>query len=82
MAWIRTTAPNDAEGLLAKHYKAASDRAGVVAGIVQLHSNDVPTLRASMALYGATTTAKNSPLSAKTRELIATIVSRTNDCFY
>ena len=82
MAWIDTVSPEDAEGPIARQYKAAVGRAGTVAGIVQLHSNHAPTLRASMNLYFATTTAEDNPLSRQTRELIATVVSRTNDCFY
>lgn len=82
MAWIKTISENDAEGVLAKQYKAAIGRSGAVAGIVKLHSNHVPTLRASMNLYAATTTTEDNPLPRSTRELIATIVSRTNDCFY
>ncbi len=82
MAWIKTISEDDASGILAKHYNAAIDRAGSVAGIVKLHSNHVPTLSATMNLYFATTVTENSPLSRSTRELIATVVSRTNDCFY
>jgi len=82
MAWIHTISEEDAEGVLAKHYGAAIIRAGSVAKIVKLHSNHVPTLRASMNLYMATTTTDKNPLPYWTRELIATVVSRTNDCFY
>ena len=82
MAWIHTISEEDATGILAKHYGAATSRAGSVAGIVKLHSNHVPTLRASMNLYMATTTTEDNPLPRWTRELIATVVSRTNDCFY
>mgnify|MGYP002842075518 CR=1 FL=1 len=82
MAWIKTISEDEADGTLAKHYQAAITRAGSVAGIVKLHSNHVPTLRASMNLYSATTTTEDNPLPRSTRELIATVVSRTNDCFY
>ena len=82
MAWIRTVSEDDAEGVLAKHYGAAVGRSNHVAGIVKLHSLHVPTLRASMNLYLATTTMEDNPLPRWTRELIATVVSRTNDCFY
>ena len=82
MAWIKTVSEDDATGVLAKQYAAATDRAGTVAGIVKLHSNHVPTLKASMNLYFATTVSENNPLPRSTRELIATVVSRTNDCFY
>ena len=82
MAWIHTVSQDDAQGALAKQYAAAAGRAGEVAGIVKLHSNHLPTLRASMNLYFATTTTPDNPLPRDTRELIATVVSRTNDCFY
>jgi len=82
MAWIRTISEEEAEGALARHYRSARGRAGGVAAIVKLHSLDVPTLRASMNLYFATTTSEENPLTRGTRELIATVVSRTNDCFY
>jgi alkylhydroperoxidase family enzyme len=35
-----------------------------------------------MNLYMATTTMQDNPLPHWTRELIATVVSRTNECFY
>lgn len=82
MAWIKTVAPDEATGVIARHYKAALERAGRVYHIVRLHSPDADTLRASMALYRATTSKPDAPLSAQTRQLIATVVSRTNDCFY
>jgi len=82
MAWIDTISEDQAEGLLAKHYESAINRSGGVAKIVELHSQDVPSLRASMNLYMATTTSERIPLPRWTRELIATVVSRTNDCFY
>ncbi len=82
MAWIRTILETEAEGALKKHYDSAMGRAGHVAGILKLHSLDVPTLRASMNLYFATTTTEDHPLPRWNRELIAVVVSRTNDCFY
>ena len=82
MAWIKTISEEEAEGALARQYAAAVDRSGAVAGIVKLHSNHLATLRASMNLYMATTATPDNPLPRRTRELIATVVSRTNDCFY
>jgi alkylhydroperoxidase family enzyme len=82
MAWIHTISEDEATGILAKHYTAAVGRSGSVASIVKLHSQHVPTLRASMNLYMATTTMQDNPLPHWTRELIATVVSRTNECFY
>lgn len=82
MAWIHTISEDEATGILAKHYAGAVGRSGSVAGIVKLHSQHVPTLRASMNLYMATTAMADHPLPRWTRELIATVVSRTNECFY
>ncbi len=82
MAWIKTISEEEAEGALARQYAAAVGRSGAVAGIVKLHSNHLATLRASMNLYMATTATPDNPLPRRTRELIATVVSRTNDCFY
>ena len=82
MAWIKTISEEEAEGELARQYAAAVGRSGAVAGIVKLHSNHLATLRASMNLYMATTATPDNPLPRRTRELIATVVSRTNDCFY
>ncbi len=82
MAWIETVAVGQARGRLAKLYDAALARAGRVYGIVQLHSLDPGLLDASMKLYARTTTHPKSPLSRRVRELLAVVVSRSNDCFY
>ena len=82
MAYIKTIKEEDATGLLAKQYQASRSRSGSIAGIVKLHSLHAPTLRSSMALYQATTTMEENPLPRGVREMIATVVSRTNDCFY
>lgn len=82
MAWIRTIAPDDAEGPLKAQYDAAMKRAGYVAGILKVMSLDATTLRASMQLYMATTTDPRNPLPRWFRELVAVTVSRKNDCFY
>ena len=82
MAWIKTIDEADATGLLGKQYKAAINRAGSVAKIVKLHSLQPGVMRASMNLYMETTVTPDSPLPRWTREMIATVVSRTNDCFY
>ena len=73
---------DEAEGTLARHYRAALRRAGRIYGIVRLHSLDAELLGASMRLYQATTTSEKLPLSRARRELIAVVTSRANDCFY
>lgn len=82
MAWIETIDPEAAEGRIRQIYDAAIGRAGRVFGIVKLMSLDPTILQASMALYGAVTTAPRSPLPRWFRELVAVEVSKANDCFY
>ena len=81
MAWIETTAVADAEGSLRNSYDAAIKRSGRVAHIVRLMSSNPQSLRASMGLYQAAMLGE-SPLSRSLRELLATVVSRTNSCHY
>ena len=82
MAWIRTIAESEAAGSVERYYKEAIDRAGKVFGIVRLMSLQPDILRASMALYSATTTSPRSPLPRWFRELVAVTVSRLNHCHY
>ena len=79
--WIETTAVNDATGLLKRLYKAAIDRAGKVYAIVRVMSPNPPVLRSSIALYRDLMMG-DSPLSRAQREMLATAVSRFNDCHY
>lgn len=81
MAWIRTIDHECAEGLLASEYKAAVARAGRVFNILKIQSLNPPVLQSSMALY-LNVMHKPSPLSRAQRELIATVVSRANNCHY
>ncbi len=82
MAWIKTVAPNDATGLLARLYDAAITRAGKVFNVIRLQSPRPHTLRASTALYAEVMHAPRSPLTRAQREMIATVVSRANACEY
>ena len=81
MPYIKTTDPAAATGLLKKIYDAAIQRAGRVFNIVRLMSVKPKTLQSSMGLYWAIMHAP-SPLSRAQREMIATVVSRDNNCFY
>ncbi|MEE9297017.1 MAG: carboxymuconolactone decarboxylase family protein [Phycisphaerae bacterium] len=81
MAWIRTIDQESAEGLLASVYKAAVARAGRVFNILKIQSLNPPVLQSSMAQY-LSIMYKPSPLSRAQRELIATVVSRANNCHY
>ena len=81
MAHLDLIDPEDAEGLLKEEYDAALERAGKVFNIVRSMSLSPPTLRASMELY-KTIMFGPSDLSRQDRELLATAVSATNECYY
>ncbi len=82
MAWIRTIAPEEASGPLKRLYEAAVRRAGKVYQIIEIQSLRPGLLRASTGLYLEAMFAPDSRLSRAQREMIATTVSRVNDCFY
>lgn len=82
MAWIETVDPAAAEGLLARLYAAAVKRAGKVYNVIRLQSPRPEVLRASTQLYTEVMHSPKSPLSRARREMIATAVSRANDCHY
>ncbi len=81
MPHIRTIPDADATGQLRDQYVAAIRRAGKVYNIVRIMSLNAPAMRDSMALY-ITLMYGRSPLPRWVRELIATVVSRSNACFY
>ena len=81
MAHIKTVNEADAAGALQRIYRAARKRAGRVFGIVRLMSPNPPVLEASMGLYLAIMKGP-SQLSTAERELVATVVSKTNGCHY
>lgn len=81
MAHIRLIDPDDASGELAAEYDAAVERAGKVWNIVRSMSLNPLVLNRSIELYKAIMFGP-SPLSRQERELLATVVSATNECFY
>lgn len=81
MAFIRTIGPEQAIGPLKRIYDDTISRAGKVWNVLRLMSVKPPTLRASLGLYSAIMHGP-SKLSRAQREMIATVVSRTNNCFY
>lgn len=81
MPWIRIVPPEEAEGAVERHYRAAIARAGRVWNVVSLMSPNARALDASMALY-RTLMHGESPLSRGQREMIAVVVSATNHCVY
>ena len=81
MAHLRLTDVDDATGVLKEEYDAALGRAGKVFNIVKAMSLRPEVLRRSMELYKAIMFG-GSGLSRQERELLATVVSRENDCHY
>lgn len=81
MAFIKTIEPEQAEGALKSEYEDALNRAGKVFNILKVQSLNPSALRASMQLYTATMH-EESGLSRVEREMLATVVSRANHCFY
>lgn len=81
MAWIKMLEPEDARGELQAEYEAGVRRAGKVFNILKIQSLNPATLHASMAMYLATMHGP-SGLTRAERELLATVVSWANHCFY
>ncbi len=81
MPYIRLVEIDEASGLLKEEYEAGIARAGKVFNIVRSMSLRPGVLQASMALYRAIMFGP-SGLSRQERELLATVVSRENDCHY
>ena len=73
--------PADATGLVAEEYAAAVERAGKIFNIVRSMSLSPESLRASMGLYKAIMFGP-SGLTRQERELLATVVSAVNECYY
>jgi uncharacterized peroxidase-related enzyme len=81
MAWIRTVAPSEAAGELKHLYDEATQRAGRVFNIIRIQSLNPPVLSASTRLY-LTLMHSPSSLTRAEREMLATVTSWANDCFY
>jgi alkylhydroperoxidase family enzyme len=81
MAWIRTVAPEEAKGRLARLYAQAVRRAGKVFQVIRLQSLHPHVLAATTDVYLAVMYAPGR-LTRVQRELLATAVSRENGCHY
>ena len=82
MAWIQTVDEADATGIVKEEYDAAMARAGEIYNIVKLFSARPKSMRAFVELYLAVMFDEDSPLSRMQREMIATVVSKVNECDY
>ncbi len=81
MAWIKTIKEGDADGVLARVYEDAIQRAGRVFNILKVQSQSPHALQASMKLY-TVIMKRDSPLTRAQREMLAVVVSRINNCHY
>ena len=81
MPWIDQVEEADAQGPVQAMYDAARKRAGRVANILKLMSLDPGIAKASMDFYIAIMHAPGA-LDKARREMLATVVSNTNDCYY
>jgi uncharacterized peroxidase-related enzyme len=81
MPFLRLIDVDEATGELREEYDAALARAGKVFNIVKAMSLRPNVLRRSIDLYKEVMFGR-SELSRVERELLAVVVSRTNDCHY
>jgi uncharacterized peroxidase-related enzyme len=81
VAWIKTIAPEDADGELEALYDAIASARGGVADVHRVQSLNPRAMRAHLELYKATVFAR-STLSRVARERIAVVVSAANRCEY
>lgn len=81
MPWIRTISENQASDELREEYEAVSSARGKVSNIMRIHSLHPGTMHTHLDLYRSLLFGR-SPLSRRTRELIATVVSSINKCDY
>ncbi len=81
MAHLRLIDVDEATGLLKEEYDAAVGRAGKVFNIIKAMSLRPGVLKRSMELYKGIMFG-SSGLSRVERELLATVVSRANNCHY
>ena len=82
MAWIQTVDEADATGVVKEEYDDAIARAGQLYNIVKLFSARPKSMHAFVELYKVVMHDPDCPLSRMQREMIATIVSKVNECHY
>lgn len=81
MPWIRIIDEEEADGLLSRIYEGARRRAGRVFNILKIQSQNPATLQGMIQLYQAASLG-DSPLTRAQKEMIAVVVSKTNNCHY
>jgi uncharacterized peroxidase-related enzyme len=81
MPYIKQVEDHEAEGAAKHELDKAYKRAGRVWNIVRIMTPNPEVMRASMDMYLALMYGE-SPLSRVQREMLATVVSKTNHCDY
>ena len=81
MPYIHQIPIEEATGFLKKLFDSALERAGRVWHIVHIMSLNPRVMDASLKQYGAIMFGSSS-LSRMQREVLATVTSKSNDCFY
>ena len=81
MAYIRKIPIDEATGRLRQIYDAGIARAGEVTQIIQIKSLDERVVAGSKQFYVSMMKSDNA-LSPARREMLATVVSNVNDCYY
>ena len=81
MAFIETVDPQDAEGIIKQEYEKGIQRSGRIFNILKIMSLSPAALKESMRLYLAIMYGQ-SDLSRAQREMLATVVSQANQCYY
>lgn len=81
MPYIKQIPVAEATGFLKKQFDRAIERAGRIWHIVHIMSQNPRAMDASMKFYGAIMFGA-SPLTRWQREMLATVTSKANDCFY
>ena len=81
MPHIRIIPPDEATGELKQIYDTASRRSGRVYNVLSIQGLNPRELDASVKLYQQLMLAPGT-LSRKIREMLATVVSREQTCFY
>ena len=81
MTYIDIIDEQDAKGILKKEYERGILRSGKVFNILKIMSRSPAALRDAMAMY-LTIMFGKSDLSRAQREMLATVVSKVNHCYY
>ena len=81
MTYIDIIDEQDAKGILKKEYEKGILRSGKVFNILKIMSRSPATLQDAMAMY-LTIMFGKSDLSRAQREMLATVVSKVNHCYY